>query len=89
MTTTVAHYKRDRCDVYVGRPSTFGNPFFIGRDGTRSEVIRKYEEWVRSQPDLVRQVKEELRGKILGCWCSPLPCHGDVLARIADEKENG
>jgi hypothetical protein len=34
--------------------------------------------------DLVATAKRELRGKVLGCWCAPLPCHGHVLACIAD-----
>jgi hypothetical protein len=61
--------------------------FVIGRDGDRTEVIRKYEQWLMEQPQLLARLGE-LRGKVLGCWCSPLPCHGDVLARLAD-KEGG
>jgi hypothetical protein len=82
------HCKRERYDIYVGRPSSiWKNPFVIGRDGDRAEVIRKYEEWLMEQPQLLARLGE-LRGKVLGCWCSPLPCHGDVLARLAD-KEGG
>lgn len=65
--------------VYIGRPNKFGNPFVIGKDGTREEVIKKYREWFYSQPKLQEQAVEELRGKNLGCWCAPLPCHGDIL----------
>ena len=81
----VVHMKRDRYDVYVGRPTLWGNKFEIGKDGTREEVIAKYEQWVRDRPGFVEMVKRELRGKVLGCWCSPKACHGDVLARIANE----
>lgn len=81
---TVVHCKRDPYDVSIARPSKWGNPFKIGRDGTRSEVIAKYEAWLHTQPDLLAALPE-LRGKVLGCWCSPLPCHGDVLARLAEE----
>lgn len=70
-------------DVYIGRPSAWGNPFKIGRDGDRAEVIRKYEAWLRGQPRLMARLPE-LRGRVLACWCKPLPCHGDVLARLAD-----
>lgn len=84
MRTRVVHCRREPYDVYVGRPSRFGNPFVVGRDGTRKEVIAKYESWLRSNPGLLAEVRL-LRGKTLGCWCHPLPCHGGVLARIADE----
>jgi len=50
MRTRVVHCRRERYDVYVGRPSPWGNPFVIGRDGTREEVIAKYAAWVRTQP---------------------------------------
>ena len=74
-------------DVYIGRPSKWGNPFVIGRDGTRADVIRKYEEYILSKPDLLADL-HELRGKVLGCYCAPLPCHGDVLLRLANSKED-
>lgn len=82
--THVVHCKREPYDVYIGRPSRWGNPFSIGRDGTRDEVITKYEEWLREQPGLMSDVRL-LKGKVLGCWCAPRACHGDVLARLAEE----
>jgi len=85
MTTTVVHSQKQDHDVYIGRPSKWGNPFSIGKDGTRLQVIIKYEEWIKTQPELLNSVKE-LKGKTLGCWCTPLACHGDILARIADEE---
>lgn len=72
-------------DVYIGRPEFWGNPFRIGRDGPRGRVIAKYREWLLSQPELVERARAELRGKVLGCWCAPRPCHGDVLAEVANE----
>ena len=72
--------------VYIGRPSKWGNPFVIGRDGDRTEVIAKYREWVVRQPVLMDSLKE-LRGMRLGCYCYPLDCHGDVLAQLADAAE--
>lgn len=83
--TRVVHCKKEPFDVYIGRPSIYGNDFVVGKDGTREEVILKYEMRVRSQPGFVALIKSELRGKTLGCWCHPKACHGDVLARIADE----
>ena len=55
-------------------------------DGNRTEVIKKYKDWLFSQPQLLNEIKKELKGKILGCWCSPLPCHGDVLSEIANQE---
>ncbi len=87
--TTVANWKAtdwlDRgFDIYIGRPSKWGNPFHIGPDGTREQVIEKYKAWIQTQPQLLAALGE-LRGKILGCWCKPLACHGDVLAELADQ----
>jgi len=82
----VVHCKKSKYDVYIGRPSKWANPFFIGKDGTRKEVIEKYKKWILSQPKLIKQAKKELKNKILGCWCSPKPCHGDILMKIANEK---
>jgi hypothetical protein len=72
--------------VYIGRAtprvglarSKWANPFVIGRDGTRDEVIVKYRVWLLQQPELMA-VLPELRGLDLVCWCAPLPCHADVL----------
>jgi hypothetical protein len=88
----VVHLKKDPFDVCITRPSIWGNPF-SHKEGTtakykvatRDEAIQRYEEWLLARPDLVRLVRQELRGKILGCWCRPLSCHGDVLSRIANE----
>ena len=68
--------------VYIGRPTKWGNPFLIGRDGTREQVIEKFRTYAKhrfSAADV-----EELRGKDLICWCAPLACHGDVLLRVAN-----
>ena len=72
--------------VYIGRPSKWGNPFRIGRDGDRAEVIAKYREWVQRQPALMDALGE-LRGMRLGCYCYPIDCHGDVLAELADSAK--
>lgn len=71
--------------VYIGRPSKWGNPFVIGKDGSRNDVVQKYEEYIRLQPDLILAAKKELKGKDLVCFCAPLACHGDVLLKIANE----
>ena len=83
MPTIVVH-RRDPHDVYIGRPSKWGNPFVVGPDGDREDVILKYTDWLLDQPALMQMIVPELRGKRLGCWCAPAPCHGDVLAHMAD-----
>jgi hypothetical protein len=90
--TRVVHCKREEYDIYIGRPSKWGNPFQIGKDGNRQEVIRKYREYILSNDELLKDL-HELKGKTLGCWCKPSSCHGDVLVdliegRIIDEKSN-
>jgi hypothetical protein len=92
----VVHCKRDRYDVYIGRSRNglgeWGNPFSF-KPGTkaefvlptREEALAAYEQWLLGQPELVAKAKRELKGKRLGCWCKPLSCHGDILARIASE----
>lgn len=82
----VLNRARRRDGVYIGRPGPWGNPFKIGPHGTREEVIARFDKWVRGQPELVARIKAELRGENLVCFCSPLPCHGDVLIRIANEE---
>lgn len=83
--TRVAHAAHHRYDVYIGRgrKSIWGNPFREGADGTKSEVIERYRAWIQTQPQLMARLPE-LRGKVLGCWCKPDICHGDVLAELAD-----
>jgi hypothetical protein len=71
--------------VYTGRPSPWGNPFHIGADGTREQVIAKYRDWLCDSPPLLEAARRDLRGKNLVCWCAPLPCHGDVLLEIANQ----
>lgn len=83
--TSVVHCRRDEYDVYIGRPSKWGNPFQVGVHGTRRQVIDMYREWILTQPLLLASM-EELRGKVLGCWCKPSDCHGDVLVELCDGK---
>ena len=64
--------------VYIGRPSKWGNPFVIGRDGNRDEVVRKYLDYILENQNLLNDL-HELKGKNLGCYCAPELCHGDVL----------
>lgn len=71
--------------VYIGRPGRWGNPFVIGRDGTRQQVIAKYREYLLCSERLMAALPE-LRGKDLVCWCAPEACHGDVLVQLANAE---
>jgi predicted dehydrogenase len=72
--------------IYIGRPSRWGNPYTIGKDGTRLEVIEKYKNWFRSHRDIEALIND-LKGKDLVCWCAPNACHGDYLLKLANPKE--
>ena len=72
--------------VLVDRRTKWGNPFKLGADGSREEVIARYRAylWHHIQAgDIALEELAELDGCWLACWCEPLPCHGDVLARAA------
>jgi len=75
--------------IYVGRPSRWGNPFRIGIDGTREQVIEKYREWLREKLKEDPAFLEPLRGKDLACWC-PLnvPCHADVIIEFLKGEQH-
>jgi hypothetical protein len=91
----VVHCKKSKYDVYIGRPSKWGNPFTHIADkttlakylvSTRSESIEKYKEWI-IKGDGIHLLNDlhELKGKTLGCWCKPNNCHGDILAELANK----
>ena len=91
----VVHSKRQPYDVYIGRKSRsapkettgeWGNPFAMKNQtyAERKRVIQEYERWLLAQPALVQRARQELRGRVLGCYCAPKACHGDVLARVAN-----
>jgi hypothetical protein len=89
----------DENNIYIGRggivfidnerfpkeSSPFCNPFKVGRDGNREEVISKYKSYILKKLNQNSDLREELknmRGKNLGCWCHPEKCHGDILLEI-------
>ncbi len=82
----------ERERAYIGRAnprhglrrSRWANAFRAGVDGDRASVLRQYGYSLQHRPDLIQRIVPELRGKVLGCWCAPQPCHGDILARLAD-----
>lgn len=88
----VVHCRREEYDVLIDRSTVLGNPFIVGVDGTREEVIALYESHAREMLESGTWNKQwfldTLRGKRLGCWCAPRACHGDVLLNIAEELYN-
>ena len=83
--------KLPHCTKAVDRRSRWGNPFLMGRDGNRRQVVEKYPEHVLSSPGLLDGL-EALRGFDLACWChewdgsgaNPMFCHADVLLELAN-----
>lgn len=72
--------------VRIDRATKFGNPYVIGRDGSRAEVIEMYRARLWRDIRAGRMPLEDLaalEGKRLACWCAPEPCHGDVLVAAA------
>lgn len=87
---SLVHCKKAAYDVYIGRPSIFGNPYShkegtkaIYKVDTREEAVAKFEEYLLQNPTLMAEVKK-LKGKTLGCWCAPLLCHGSVILKYAN-----
>jgi len=70
---------------YCGRPGPLGNPFVIGRDGTRDDVVDKFDAWAPTQPKLMAIIAT-LEGRDLVCWCAPLRCHCEPIRRLANPR---
>jgi len=85
-------------NVYIGRKgivfidgerfpkedSIWANPFKVGKDGTREEVIKKYETHIKAKIISGKANLKDIKGKNLGCWCKPESCHGDILLRLLE-----
>lgn len=94
MRTRIVNIHDEACDVYVGRPSKWGNPYSHKpntlakyRVRTVKEALEKYEYWIWQQPELLKVLKKELQGRRLGCHCYPNQCHANILAKMADMTE--
>lgn len=97
----VVHCKKHDHDVYIGRPSHFGNPFVIknGKYGerlvsSREEAVTFFRQWLLGEAwhDVASVQRvwmlenlHKLRGKTLGCWCAPNDCHGDVIHEVLEK----
>jgi hypothetical protein len=98
----VVHVKKAPYEVYIGRAvsnfpnSIWHNPYRLKNPSDpveRARVLSFYRAYLLNNPSLLERL-EELSGKTLGCWCAPLPCHGDVLAellsaRLKDKDKEG
>lgn len=81
MVTKIVHCEKSDYDIYIGHGTIWGNPFIIGKDGSRSEVIAKYRIYALKNKEIMESLPK-LKGKVLGCWCKPKACHGDVLIEL-------
>ena len=88
--TQIVNIKHEKCEVFCGRGSIFGNPYVIGRDGTREHVINRYREWfafLLKDATFVRELRK-LKGKKLGCFCVPdNDCHVRIIKEWLDSNE--
>lgn len=91
----VVHCKKDKFDVYIGRPSKYGNTYSHIKNAStlalyeadsREDAIQYFERDLIEKPELIEAVQNELRGKILGCYCAPEACHGEVLVKYANTQ---
>lgn len=80
---TAVHCSAVEVCTYIGRGSAYGNPFPIHAECDRETAIALFREWIGTQPELLRLVRQTLPGQRLGCFCAPDPCHGSVLGEIA------
>lgn len=83
----------DSYDIYIGRGTLWGNPYQMGKEGTRDEVIAKFaydfDKRFLKFPEQFDENIEKLRGKTLGCHCKPAACHGDVIANYLNSQDDG
>jgi len=84
MSKTVVVNVREDYDVFIGRPSKWGNPFPISHQEPRDKVIEDYRKYIYENKELLRQIPD-LVGKRLGCFCKPDACHGDILVELVEE----
>ena len=72
--------------VYVGRPSPWGNPYPMHGEKTRARCIERFKDYAEKRLLTDPHWLDSLRGKDLICWCAPLPCHADVLLKLANRE---
>jgi hypothetical protein len=82
--TKVVHFRKESFDILIMRPSKWGNPFIIDKDGDRPTVLYKYWKWIQTQPELLAAIPLEIKDKVLACCCFQGDARGDILAALAD-----
>lgn len=80
----IVHCKREPYTEYIGRPSRFGNPYSLEEYG-REEAVAKYEDYARKNSKLLEWIRLLPEDAVLGCWCFPRLCHGDVIMKLWKE----
>ena len=82
--------KGESYDVFIGRGSIYGNPYSVKEIGSRDEVIRMHEyDFERGLLNKCDEIKTSLgamEGAALGCYCSPMRCHGEVYVRYINSN---
>lgn len=94
MTTRIVNIRTDDYDMYIGRrghgkDGYFGNPFYLSNESERAKILLQYKQYfyhrIKNDAEFKLRISE-LKDKILGCFCSPKPCHGDIIAKYLDEE---
>ncbi len=97
----VVNVRHEGCTHYIGRIGSYnaskhgvfcdlGNRTVLFKERERRTVVQAYEDWVRNDPGFVAQghrarIKALPEDAVLGCWCKPLACHGDVIVKLWKE----
>ena len=87
--TIVVNCKYQPYDILIDRTTFLGNPYIIGKDGDRTEVINKFKTYFYNrlcEGTAFRRAVERHRGKRLGCHCKPRPCHGDIIVEYLEDE---
>ena len=93
--TKIINLKKEKYDIYIGRGSKWGNPF-SHLNGTlakykvksRNESIECYKNWILfGDGKYLLDELDELDNKVLGCFCKPKKCHGDILIELINNKK--
>ena len=78
----IVNLRKEKYTVYIGRGSIFGNPYKIDKDRTREGVINLYRYYVRANFTLLKAIYNLPKDAVLGCYCKPKDCHGDVIVEL-------
>jgi hypothetical protein len=93
--TRIVNLNKEPYDTYIGRGSKWGCPYTIIKDRptlakeiveSKEEALSKYKEYVLASPELMNSL-DELEGKVLGCFCKPDKCHGDILLELLTQRK--